>query len=157
MLTPINFVLVQVMSAPTDSSARNEDLVWETVSTAQGKTFHVGRLAEGESTTPDTPALASSLKFSVPVNWPADEHGKPDEWKRTPEDFAALTHITRYNLFRKNGGILDYMLQFTCTEPGTYVFRVEAGDVYKVQTWRQGDHYVSFNSDTPTIVNVSDE
>ncbi|KAI0669103.1 hypothetical protein C8Q78DRAFT_231108 [Trametes maxima] len=160
------------------------DIIWEKCVTQDGKEYDIGRpapfsledseLAPLPSTRPiaaghrrgahaanmDTMnpiPLASGPPFSIGVHWPVAHAGAWDEWKPTSAEVNRTARIPRYNLY-KYGTPSDnwtYMLQFSNADTYRYHFRDAEGDTYTVDTWRNGDHYLRFNSSAPTIVNVS--
>ena len=146
-------------------------IVWENFVTAQGKEFSLGRPApeskpDGTSASVPEPqaltaggpvALASGPSFNIAVNWPVAHAGAWDEWKATGDDVRGTARITRYNLY-KYGTPSDnwnYMLQFTNEDTYHYYFTDQEGDTYSVNTFRNGDHYLRYNSNAPNIVRVS--
>ena len=82
------------------------------------------------------------------VRWPVGDIS----WKAT--DDASRLLISRYKLYTNNGLLWDYKLEFTNTGGSDFDFMDEAGDVYNVFAILDGDHYVRYNSEKPTIVAV---
>ena len=145
------------MARPPPPPKTLDELVWEKISTTGGKTFEIGRSAS-DGPRPDVSIAARGVAFNLPVHWPVNPDGRCDQsWVNTSPEFANVSRLTRYNLYdyTKEGGSYHWILQFTNEDSFDYYFRDEEGDVYKVSTWRKGDHYVRFDSDKPTIVNVS--
>lgn len=87
------------------------------------------------------------------VNWAPAHAGGWDEWKDTDQDVQNQIAITRYNLYKYGQGLTfyNYMLQITNTENWNFIFYDGTGDGYHLSTWRNGNHYLRFNSDKPTI------
>ena len=82
------------------------------------------------------------------VHWPVGS----TNWKTTDDTSRLL--ISRYRLYANNGFIWDYKLEFTNTGGSDFEFMDETGDVYNVFAILDGDHYVRYNSEMPTIVAV---
>ncbi|KAM5544981.1 hypothetical protein V8D89_001092 [Ganoderma adspersum] len=139
------------------------DIVWEKFTSSNGTEYEVGYPAQGETTDPDAQAKtggrvvrASGPAFSTPVNWPVAHAGGWGEWKDTTPEVNRVARITKYNLYKYGGGDTNwnYMLQFANEDTYHYYFRDQEGDTYSVNTFRNGEHYLRYNSDQPNIVNV---
>lgn len=133
------------------------NIQWRDATTKNGVSFQIG-----VKTTVDTvkekfkgratnDAHAASSTFSVSVRWTVGD----TTWKSTPADVKRITAITRYSLHKNSDSIYAYRLNFTNTENYDYFFRDDSGEMYEVNTFSNGDHYLRYNSDTPSIVEIS--
>jgi len=107
-----------------------------------GKAYEFGPLEEKKEEVKSGAPLAT-------VYWVP---GTP--WTQTSPDIQALG-ISRYQL-TDNGSssFYRYTLGFTNTKGWGYAFTDQTSDTYDCDTIRNGDHYVSYNSSKPIIVNV---
>lgn len=85
----------------------------------------------------------------VPVNWTVGN----DDWIDT-DQAVKDEGVKRYKLyFNGHPNVYSYTLEFTNTKGWSYHFidDAEKHDCYGVETWVNGDHWVKYNSDSPTI------
>lgn len=130
-----------------------DKIVWKEMKSEQGKTFEVGFLESETKSDEANLACANLSGFHIDVNWPVGDAS----WKYFKEgdkefDVAA---IHRYTLHRYSGPTYDYILEFSNDKHYNYAFCDEGGDIYTCNTFRNGDHFVRYNSDKPTIVAIS--
>lgn len=93
--------------------------------------------------------------FDVQVHWPADG---VVNWPGKGSDFYRKTGIHMYYVHKAGNPLWEYQIEIRADWPFTYTFYDETGDSYSVSIWMVGmtpEHYVSFNSDRPTIVRVT--
>ena len=84
------------------------------------------------------------------VYWPVGD-GK---WKITSPAVQGIG-ISRYRLYYNgNPNLYDYTLDFTNTKGWGFNFKDEGNEVYSVSTILNGDHWLKYNSDHPTIIGV---
>ncbi|MDN4526489.1 hypothetical protein [Fictibacillus fluitans] len=96
--------------------------------------------------------VSRKLPLSIDVNWIVDAS---DSFIPTSWDIAALTGITAYRLISNPfDSIYAYRLEFINTKNYDYYFRDASGDVYEVNTFRNGTHYVEYNSSAPNIIHI---
>ena len=88
--------------------------------------------------------------FGISVDWPVGD----EAWKSTTHAVKATAAITRYRLYETTG-LWSYRLEFTSTKTYDYAFFDATGDSYSVSTYLNGDHYVRYNSNKPTILYIS--
>ncbi|KAF8598341.1 hypothetical protein BDV93DRAFT_526788 [Ceratobasidium sp. AG-I] len=127
------------------------DIEWRKEKTYLGKDYEIGFLRGSQPQPKDPRSLPS---FAVPVNWSVAHAGAWNEWKATSNEVQERAAISRYNLYEYIGANWRFMLQFTNRAHYTYYFEDQTGDRYRVDTWRNGDHYLRYNSDHPTIILV---
>jgi len=138
----------------SDHPAASDDnsIEWKTATSQNGVSFSVGREKTESVTEEKTEAAATSLKdFGIVVNWPVGD----GSWKDTTGEVKKVTGITRYRLWAVESFPFRYELGFTDTMRYNYSFSDEAGNVYQVNTWTTGDHFIRYNSEKPTIVFIS--
>lgn len=135
---------------------------WKTLKSKNGASFKVGRpKSDGGVTGGNIKAAAAAVgilrpaknNFGISVNWPVEYNA----WKSPTDDQTKVSAITGYCL-ETTGTLLEpykYILHFINTEHYDYKFTDESNDVYEVDTWSNGNHYVQYNSDQPTIIYVS--
>jgi hypothetical protein len=152
------------------------DIQWEPFTTAKGRKYEVGRSQGGSapanalgaanaSGAVNASGLANVLAaeavaapiaaggkrdFGIAVSWAVGD----TQWKNTSPDVRERSAITRYKLYEYDGS-WKYMLEFSNEEHYDYYFYDETGDKYEVNTFRNGDHYVRYDSDQPNIVFIS--
>ena len=127
-----------------------ENIEWKEFTSKDGKKFEVG-FPKGEAS--DEAAFApapTKSNFGICLNWIVGDCG----WKQTAGNVQATASITSYALC-PNTGAWKYILYFVNTQHYNYYFYDQTGDYYQVNTFRNGSHYVRYNSDKPTIVFVT--
>ncbi|PPU73626.1 hypothetical protein XcuCFBP2542_16380 [Xanthomonas cucurbitae] len=108
--------------------------------------FQVGFSNASASGADDT-AVQGKRDFGIDVNWPLTDNA----WTDTNQDVKSTAAISRYALGPNGGGTWAYILHFSNTEHYNYYFSDKTGDGYQVNTFRNGDHYVRYNSSDPAI------
>lgn len=99
----------------------------------------------------DDVAVMDKNAFGIVVNWPV---GNKD-WKDTSADVQATTGITRYRVSTSSSPFFDYFIEFSNSENYKYRFYDQTGDSYEVNTGRNGDHVVRFDSGKPTVLFIT--
>jgi len=135
------------ISNPLDHSS----VRWEELKSDKGFSYQVG-FPEGqaEEDGSESQTVGGKKDFGIGVSWPPTG----GSWVQTPSIVRARAAITRYSLGPCSGA-WKYELYFTNTEHYHYYFYDETGDYYGVNTFRNGDHYVRYNSSAPDIVYIS--
>lgn len=118
---------------------------WEPVTSKHGKPFEIGKPVLKNDI-----AVMDKQDFGIDVNWPVGD----TTWKYLSQADAATTGITRYRLYPSTSDDYAYELDFTNTEHYDYQFWDQTGDYYGVNTFRDGDHYVRYDSNLPKIVYI---
>lgn len=127
----------------------NDDSIqWMTATSKNGVPFEFGVRKDAE--VPESRASGEPIESGspIPVYW---EVGN-DTWKSTTGEVLGRG-IRRYRLY-PNGPVYSYILEFTNTQGYSFTFWDESEDYYKVTTIINGNHYVKYNSDKPTIIYV---
>jgi len=96
-------------------------------------------------------AAAKKNHFGIQVHWRVGDA----KWNYTTGDVQTTTAIIRYSLCEYSGPKYSYLLAFTNTEHYHYHFEDETGDRYSVHTFRNGRHYLRYNSAKPTILFIT--
>jgi hypothetical protein len=129
-----------------------EAITWEEFESEKGKKYQVGYLEKNEVNGEDPEKkLMDKKNFGIAVSWPVTINS---DWILTSGDVKSRAAITQYALYKYNGSTYDYKLYFTNTEHYNYLFYDETGDSYRVNTYRNGDHFVRYNSEEPKIVYI---
>jgi len=139
--------------SPFDDSS----IQWETVTKKDGVPYKVGwkkiDCAEEENVVAAKVGKAKAKEdFGIAVNWPV-----AFEWVKLSPDVADTTGISQYNLWKCDSVLYTYCLHIFNDVHDyhyNYVFYDETGDDYSINTWRNGEHYVQYSSEKPTIVFV---
>jgi len=135
----------------------NHGIEWTKATSKNGVPFEVGfvgiKKTDSKVTVKDNRedfTRATSPHF--PINWPVGD----DTWKWTSGELNR-DWISRYKLHDNRPSIYDYRLDITsvASRSVTYVFTDETFDSYSFKVNSEGDHYVRYNSDRPTIVGVN--
>ncbi|KAF7333100.1 hypothetical protein MVEN_00136700 [Mycena venus] len=132
-----------------------EGIVWTTHISGKGKEYRIGRLPDAGSKGEDrtakdaTGGKFSRAPFGIDVNWPV---ANTTSWQGTQSDVQTIAGITQYALYQTTNPLYPYILWFTNTEHYDYFFYDQTGDSYQVDTWRDGSHWVQYNSAKPTIL-----
>lgn len=119
---------------------------WHEFASRHGQKFEVGYLDEGDALAHDE----RKTPFGIGVSWPVGD----SRWKATTSVVKQRAAITRYALYQTSGQY-QYILYFTNTEHYNYYFYDETGDYYQCNTFRNGDHWVRYNSNMPDIVYIT--
>lgn len=120
---------------------------WQEFESANGKTFQVGYLDTNDKEM-DAESLGKE-DFGIAVTWNVDD----PVWKETTRHIRAVSAIKRYKL-HEHSGSYDYCLEFTNEAHYNYQFVDETGDIYRVNTFINRDHYLLYNSEKPAIICV---
>ncbi|KAK6543025.1 hypothetical protein TWF694_006955 [Orbilia ellipsospora] len=152
------------MTDPTDgwSAPDANGIAWKKLKSKYGKDFEYGcKLADlrypntNIQTNHDEMRVQSGSTNDlirlpwIDVNWPVNEN---DRWERTSPEVASRG-IMGYSLyFNGHPNVYDYTLDFRNTKGWAFHFKDETGDIYRVATWRNGIHYLKYNSRKPTII-----
>ncbi|EUC56774.1 hypothetical protein RSOL_196130, partial [Rhizoctonia solani AG-3 Rhs1AP] len=137
--------------------ANSPYIQWRKATTARGKKFEIGFLPNDTPKPKPKPKPTYPLTlpdFGIDMHWDVDRNGGEDNWKPTKPEIRDRAAITRYNLYDQKGETYRYILQFTNTAHYDYYFFDESGDSYENNTYRNGDHFVRYNSDRPTIIYI---
>jgi len=131
----------------------NDGIEWTKATSKNGVPFEVGiKRTNLKATAKDHRedfTQATSPFFRV--NWPVGD----DTWKWTSGKLNR-DWISRYKLHDNRPSIYDYRLDITSVaRPVTYKFMDETYDTYSLSVFLEGDHYVRYNSEKPTIVGVN--
>ncbi|KAF9262690.1 hypothetical protein L218DRAFT_1000569 [Marasmius fiardii PR-910] len=150
-------------------------LVWKRCKSAGGKDFEFGlkesdlkQAIEAHATkSPSSPPIASDLQIPVtaavqkaaadpedqgwiPVNWKVGEAVWIDTDQATKDE-----GVSQYQLWKStaypSSEFYAYMLWFTNTKGWCFHFLDDTHDCYNCSTIRNGEHYIKYNSDEPTI------
>lgn len=117
-----------------------------------GNKYQVGYLNEEDALKDASHSygnLESKSTFFQEVDWPVEN---PQTWVTITSEEIETTEITRYSLsdnYRMS--YYDYRLLFTNLKHYDYYFVDEDGDIYECNTYRNGNHYIRYNSNKPTI------
>lgn len=122
---------------------------WKTFTTEKGHKFEVGFPTGAVQQEQTQDAALTKTDFGISVIWPVGD----SSWKNTDSNTRTTAAITRYTLYQYDG-FYKYMLYFTNTEHYDYYFYDETGDRYEVNTYRNGDHYVRYDSNKPEIIYI---
>lgn len=109
-----------------------------------GETYEVGSIEE-EGLTP----------FDVTVNW---QVGSAGTWVETSKDIREKTGIVRYCLCKQDdpSASYQYILYFVNEKHYKYYFYdQESSRPYKVNTFRNAQHWVRYDSKQPTIIRIT--
>lgn len=113
----------------------------------------VSEEAETETEASTEELLKAKAPFDVKVSWSV---GAAGEWIETSDEIRKQTGITRYCLCKQDDPTshYQYILYIQNTEHYCYYFYDQTDDSYKLDTFRNGQHYVRYNSKQPTIVRI---
>lgn len=137
------------MTGETVHPVDDDAIDWREHTSKLGRKYEVGYPKDLHERAP-LGAELTKTNFGISVNWPVSD----SSWKNTDAAVQSRAAITRYALW-KYDGLYTYKLMFTNTEHYNYYFYDETGDSYQVNTYRNGDHYVRYGSDSPNIVYIS--
>lgn len=87
-----------------------------------------------------------------PIYWPSTRTN--DSWKKPTQRIKDLFDIKQYCLCKNFGGYFDYKLWIDITQEWNYDFYDETGDAYRIICYKTGTHYVTYDSDKPTIEKI---
>lgn len=135
------------MKSETLNQVDEKQIHWKEMKSRNGVSYEVGY--ENEADLKQALAQApvqSKSDFGICVDWPVGD----SNWKQTKPNVVQTAAITSYALYQ-NSGAYKYILYFTNTQNYNYFFYDETGDHYQVNTFRNGSHYVRFNSQKPNI------
>lgn len=143
------------MTAEADTAGIDEsEIQWEDFTSKSGNRYQVGFLPTGQLLKNDrissSQGSVSKKNFGVAVDWPVGD----GTWINTTSYVQSVAAITKYTL-HTNSGEWAYRLEFQNTEHYDYYFYDQTGDSYEVNTYRNGSHYVRYNSASPTIAYIS--
>ncbi len=120
---------------------------WTDAVSEKGIPYQVGFRGSNQETVPADAAGEEAKKdFGIAVAWPLTGNN----WTDTTAEVKSIAAIPRYSL-GAYGGTWAYILYFSNTEHYDYYFYDKTGDSYQVNTYRNGDHYVRYNSSDPAI------
>jgi hypothetical protein len=128
----------------------DDAIQWESFTSEKGNKYDVGYLKSAPPADGADAMTATSNKhaFGITVDWPVGTVAYTDA------TITARAAITRYMLV-KYDGFYEFKLEFDNTEHYNYRFHDETGDSYKVNTFRNGGHFVRYDSARPNIVYVT--
>jgi len=150
-----------VKMADQVTSSDDDGIEWTQAISQNGRRFEIGiKKSEHSKERPSEVATEEENQVLMTdpqgrasdwtkVNWRVGD----DTWNDTTGSISSI--ITRYKLYY-NGfpNIYSYTLEFSNKLYSEFFFMDESGDKYQVVTWRDGDHWLKYNSDKPTIVSV---
>ncbi|KAH9960321.1 hypothetical protein BC827DRAFT_1155879 [Russula dissimulans] len=90
--------------------------------------------------------------YECGVNWPVGN----ESWKQTSAGPLHTNFISKYSLYESSVPFFDYRLDIyhVSDHKVKYTFHDQTGDHYTLHVYLVGKHYVLYNSDRPTIVEV---
>lgn len=133
----------------------------EEATSKKGELYHTDKDKASDTEKGDhKPALTDKHDFTIQVNWPVTDS---DDWVTTSPEVQQIAAITRYKLNPnpqpdpENPPVIwyEYTLSFTNTEHYDYYFTDKTNDHYENNTYRNGDHFIQYSSDDPTIVSIT--
>lgn len=127
------------------------NIIWEEHESESGKMYQIGYLEEEKSDEEkEKNKLTKKVPFSVDVDW------KINSAASFYEAFQKQTGITNYSLkyFFSDYDPYLYTLYFTNIEHYDYHFTDATGDRYRCNTYRNGNHLVSYNSKDARVVKI---
>jgi len=101
-------------------------------------------VADDGSTSSPNPSLGRDTR--TVVYWPVGNQ----DWKPTTLGVQTSVNILRYRLY-ENSGVYSYVLEFTNNRHWLFHFWDQTNEVYEVETYRNGDHYLRYSSRSPAI------
>ncbi|KAF9256736.1 hypothetical protein L218DRAFT_966013 [Marasmius fiardii PR-910] len=153
-------------------------LVWKRMKSKGGKDFefglkesHLKEAIEAHATgkTPPGPPIASDIQVPatatiqlkaaaanaddhgwIPVNWKVGEDKWIDADQATKDEGVSRHQLWKSGEF-PTSEIYAYRLIFTNTKGWSFHFLDDTQDCYNCATIRNGNHYIKYNSDQPTI------
>ena len=138
----------------TQETIEGKQVFWKKHTSKKGVEYEVGYLAEEDhqQASGDKKLTIESKggrkSFWVDVDWGVD-----NDWENESSDFSSQTAITKHKV-AVYSGIYDYILKIVNTAHYHYHFQDESGDWYGLNTFRNGSHYVRYNSPQPKIVSI---
>ena len=135
----------------------DSNIQWERTTSKLGKPYAIGRTKLDnalEKESPPAAAAAATAKkdFGIQIDLPV---GSDDSWKDTPDNVRDRAAISRWKLhtIKAIGG--KYTLEITNSAHYDYHFYDGTGDSYRLNTYVNGDHYVSYDSQDPALLFVT--
>ncbi|WP_420551203.1 hypothetical protein [Tenacibaculum aiptasiae] len=126
------------------------NIEWKEFITKQGKKFEIGYLDTDEKTS-TTIKTSSKKPFQINVDW---EVRKIKKWINTTPDVKTASAISKYALYNQHGITYKYRLEFVNSKHYDYHFTDASGDTYSCNTFRNGTHFIRYNSSAPNIVTI---
>jgi len=144
----VNLKKLYIMKKNSIAFVDESTIIWKEFISKNGNKYEVGYLKKLnlEDDAASNKGLGKS-DFGICVSWPVGT----DRYKNTTPKVDSVASISRYALYDQNGTIYKYILYFTNSQRYNYYFYDETGDHYQVNTFRDGNHYVRFNSNKPNI------
>lgn len=140
------------MSNKTINDIDENSIRWEKFKSKKGEKYEVGYLKESNLSEEKKAEILTKSDFGIAVSWPVGDK----TWKSPNPDTQNIAAITNYTLCQQDKGeYYQYILWFINTEHYNYYFYDETGDYYQVNTFRNGQHYVRYNSLKPNIAYIS--
>jgi hypothetical protein len=87
-----------------------------------------------------------------PIYWPYTRND--DSWKKPAQRVRDKFDIKLYSLSMNHLGYYNHKLRIDIAQRWNYDFYDEAGDSYRIYTYRTGVHSVTYDSEQPTIVKI---
>jgi len=156
-MTPFTTTVTTVTTTSTNKSSleEREGFITREFSSRKGNKFQVGFPKSAGYTEDNLDSMielvksnASEADNSVKVDWPYPSSHYPTSQavQNLGIDRAEIgTGIAPYS----------YKIDFWNTKGWKFYFKDATGDIYSCATIRNGHHFVQYNSDNPTIVEVS--
>ncbi|QSZ31256.1 hypothetical protein DSL72_000819 [Monilinia vaccinii-corymbosi] len=138
---------------PPSTMEPPSDIEWQTVQTANGNEFQFGFKSTEQSTSQTrTKREIAREDFDISVRW---EPKTWYDWVEDSGDVRSRAAITQHCVCDYRGTNYRYVLLIENTEHYNYGFWDESGDCYSLDTYRNGQHYLRYNSDNPAIVRIT--
>ncbi|KAL1694557.1 hypothetical protein GGG16DRAFT_110262 [Schizophyllum commune] len=118
------------------------------------KKSNLGKLAESAIAGAKDGATALGANNHIDVDWRVQND---DEWQQTSSDFANQVGISSYMVRPTSSFMVFYThrLDVTVVRCQTWYFRDRSGDVYALEAFLSGEHYVRYRSSNPDIDRVT--
>lgn len=126
----------------------------EEASSGNGEKYEIGHEEVGIDENAVEGLPGAKAPFDVSVSWKV---GPAGEWVEVSAEIAKITGIRRYCLCKQDdpSAHFQYILYIENTENYHYYFYDQTNDYYGLNTFRNGQHYVRYNSKQPTIVRIT--
>ena len=121
-----------------------------------GKEYEVGYPKSAGYTREEVETKLASEQRSSDTNTLAgykEIYWVPRGESRTSEA-ANKIGIVKGHVSEDSGAVYTYRLNFVNSKGWSFTFVDEYGDTYYCWTWRNGSHYIDYNSPQPTMVGV---
>ncbi len=142
-------------SSQSDSIFDEDAIYWKEFRSKFGKKYEIGYQKKYDLFEDEKLQLApapTKEPFGISVVWTVATN---QDWINTPGTVRRTSAITRYALYKYNRHNYAYLLYITNTLHYNYYFYDETGDYYQINCFRNGDHWVRYNSEKPEIIYFS--